>query len=43
MTKEQIAFFNLLTRDCIKMGLIKSIGIYLDLDDNITKETFKRL
>lgn len=30
-------------RDCMKEGLIESISISLDLQGNMTEETFKRL
>ena len=33
----------ILMRECIDLGIIKSVQIGLDLDDNIVSETFCRL
>ena len=43
MTQKQINGMNIVTRDCIKAGILDSLSIGLDIHGNPTEEKFKRI
>ena len=43
MTQKQINGMNIVTRDCIKSGILRCLSTNLDIHGNPTEEKFKRI